>query len=409
MGVDTVKLRSPSIDRGLAEFLEKQCILKQGIELSTGNILYELTNGSLEGSYDSRISFRVMYEEYINHNGRPELVPCDPYILAEASLHKIFHGQNVFGAPSDFRFSCWRFIDVLGVLLSDDPELLPSPDRWTVHRVDWAEVYRLSPRAIEEFFRGISHCKFPKRSKKSAKYGVNAVYFPGTTTTIKLYHKGPEFREHDVSRVRTALAKWRVAHYPKSENYDSNEVWVKRKLKALQRLADSRLRVEVEIHSEKLNFDFGDRNPLVSEVTDEYLKQLHDKELFKLLKEGKSEMETVRTHDAVKARLNFCYGKRSANNLFAFWMQLAARGEDVVKVEYSQSQFYSNRKKLIDVGVSWNSSNIFILPEDQLALPRDFLPVRADPRRCEAPVRNGSVFNVCPTVYRELKDLKLAA
>ena len=409
MGIDTVKLRSPPLDLGIADFLEKQSVLKQGIELSSGLILYEFTNGTLKGSFDSRVSFRILRDEYINHNGRPELVPCPPYVIVEASLHKFFYGQNVYGSPKGFRFAVWQFLDALGLLLGDDVDLLPSPDLWTVHRVDWAEVYNLTPAAIADFFRGISHCKFPKRSAKSAKYGVNAVYFPGTTTTIKLYHKGSEFKIHDSYRVRAALTKYRFSQFPESSLADNNHAWIKTKLKALQRLADSRLRVEVEIHAEKLHFDFGERHPFVHEVTDEYLQALHDKEIFKLLKEGKNDMETVRTHDAVKARLNATYSRRSANSLFAFWLQLAARGEDATRNEYSESQFYSNRSKLIDSGCSWNSSNVVILAEQETALPRDFQPLRADIRRCDSRVSSNSVFNVCPTLYRQLTDLKLAA
>lgn len=402
MAVDTVKLKSPSINESLAQFLEQQCIMRQGIELSSGEILYEITNGQLDGSYDSRISFRVLREDYLNVKGRPELVPCDPFIQVEASFHKVLYGQNVYGNPVDFQSLCARFVDILGVLLADDGELLPSAKLWEVRRVDWAEVYRLTPAAITEYFRGISQCKFPRRSKNSAKYGTNAVYFPGSTTTLKFYHKGPEFKEHDYFRLKQSLTRIRHRQFPQSENYDSNSQWVSRKLKALQRLANNRLRVEVEIHAEKLHFDFLDRYPLVSEVTDEYLKSVHDSDVYKLLKEGKTEMETVRNHDAVQNRLNAMYGTRSANILFAFWMQLAARGEDVVKGNYSESQFYANRKKLVNAAVSWLSSNVYILP-DQGALPRDFVPIRTNARLCSKAVRNDSVFNLCPTFYNEAK------
>lgn len=410
MAIDTVKLRSPVIDETLAGFLENQSILRQGIELSSGEILYELTTGNLDGSFDSRISFRVMREDHVlNKNGRPELVPCLPYVVAEASLHKCFSGQNIYGGPIDFQSSCARFIDVLGVLLGDDGELLPSAKLWQVRRVDWAEVYQLTPAAVVEFFRGISHCKFPRRSAKSAKYGTNAVYFPGKTTTVKLYHKGPEFKEHDRNRLKQALTRIRFQQFPGAHAYDENFRWVDRKLKALQRLADNRLRVEVEIHSEKLSADFTpphsekSRFPLVSEITDDYLKKLHDLEIYRLLKEGKTEMETVRTADAVIQRLNALYGKRTANPLYSFWTMLAGRGEDVTKSQYSESQFYANRKRLIDAGVSWHSSNVLILAEQDSALPRDFLPMRNSPRFCNTRVREDSVFNLCPSHQLELK------
>lgn len=409
MGVDTVKLHSPYVDHGLADQLEKLSIMKQGIELSSGEILYEFTSGNLEGSYDSRISFRVMREEYINHNGRPELIPSPPYVVVEASLHKFFFGQNIYGDTTNFRFLVWRFIDALGVLLADDPELLPSADRWTVHRVDLAEVYALTPNAIGEFFQGISNSSFPRRSLKTAKYGRNAAYFPGTTTTLKLYHKGPEFKEHDQARVRHALTKYRHSKFPNSYHYDTNHVWVERKLRAMQRLANNRLRVEVEVHSKKFLADFEDRHPTVNEVTDQYLQAVHDREVKRLMKEGKTDMETVRTHNAVKARLNSFYAKRTANNLFSFWMQMSARGEEVTKNEYSKSQYYDNRSKLMNAAVSWNGTDVVILPDQETALPRDFFPIRTDSRLCVSRVRSGTVFDLCPTVYREISQFKQAA
>ena len=64
---------------------------------------------------------------------------------------------------------------------------------------------------------------------------------------------------------------------------------VEKRIKALQRLADNRLRAEVQINAEKLAYDFG-HFPLVSEITDDYLKKVHDDEVFKLLREGKTEM-----------------------------------------------------------------------------------------------------------------------
>lgn len=180
MGIDTVKLRSPTIDEGLADFLHNQTILKTGVDLSTGEELYSITNGQLEGSWDSRISFNVMRKDWVvGPSGRVEQVECEPYVLVEASLHKVFYGQNVYGQVEDFPERCRLFVDLLGELFGLDQESLPSAHRWQVRRVDWAEVFALTPAAIAEFFRGISHCKFPRRSTKSAKYGLNAVHFPG--------------------------------------------------------------------------------------------------------------------------------------------------------------------------------------------------------------------------------------
>lgn len=113
-------------------------------------------------------------------------------------------------------------------------------------------------------------------------------------------------------------------------------------------------------------------------------------------------METVRTYDQVKARLNSLYGLRSANGLFSFWLQMASRGEEVVREEYGRSQFYLNRRKLVDAGVSWLASNVVVLANDA-ALPRDFVPLRTNERICRTPVANHSLFNQCPVDWGLLK------
>lgn len=413
MAVDTVKLRSPEIDEGTACYLEKQCILKQGVQLSTGEILYEITTGSLEGSWDSRISFKVCREDWFaDRNGKLQQMACNPFILVEASVHKFFFGQNIYGNPTDFQELCRLFINMLGEMFageeyapSERMQFLPKAARWQVRRVDWAEMFGLSQMAQTEFFRGLKNCKFPRRALKEAKYDT-AVHFPGKFTTLRIYGKGAEFKKHDYPRLRFSLMAYamkQIKDWPGKALMDHTAfTWIDKKLNALQRLANNRLRAEVQINADKLNYDFKGRYPLVSEITDDYLLAIFKDQIFKLLKEGKSEMETVRTYDAVQARLNSTVGQRSANILFAFWMKLAARGEEPVRLNYSKAQFYANRKKLIDAGISWNSSDVFIVPQDT-ALPRDFIPLPSDIRRCTGKVSNNSIFNFCPVDQFDLR------
>ncbi len=397
MAIDTVKLTSPSINEGLAVTLENLSILKQGIECASGEILYEITSGQLDGSYDSRVSFRICREEYrVNRGGRPELYPCDPFIELECSWAKFLYGQNVYGNPTSFRTTAGLVIDLLGELFGVE---LPHADRWQVHRVDWSEMFRLHPEAIAEFFRAIKNVNFPRRKGKAAKFAA-AVYFPGSSTTLKLYHKGPEFKAHDWFRIKQALTRYRFAKFDSHFHYDTNYAWVEKKLKALQRLADNRLRAECEIHRDKLAYDWDGRLPFVYEMTDEYLKRVFDSEMFKLLKEGASDMETVRDYESVRNRLITVYSARSAKSLLAFYMHMASAGEDQTKVLYSQTRFYANRKLLVEAGVSWHQTNIYVLPL-QGALPADFKPFTNDPRRCIARVRADSYFGIGPVLYKQ--------
>lgn len=393
MAYDTIKLKSPAMDRSIVKRIEAQCIMKSGFNLATGEILYEIFFGELLGSWDARISVIPKYEDYIiGKQGRPELHPCEPYLLVEASAHKVMHGHNVYGGPTDFRAAASNLVSLVEKLLDTD---LPSSYGWTVHRVDVANVFRLSKPACKEFFEGVQLLSFPRRQKGSAKYAM-AVYFAGKTTTVKFYHKGSEFQVHERSRLRNFFTNLYQHIYGKTDI--KNKDRVERKLQALQRLADSRLRVEVEIHSDKLQYDFG-HNPRVDELTDEYLQRIHDTEIERLLREGKQGMDTVRTSRDVLRRLKREYGDTRGTQLYGFWTSLCTLGDETARDHFSKATFYRNRKSLEEVGVSWRGSDIVVVSNDSL-VPHDFAPIRTDQRLCFLPARNRPEYQVSRELMR---------
>ncbi|WP_296560012.1 phage/plasmid replication protein, II/X family [Pigmentiphaga sp.] len=393
MPYDTVKLKSPPLGRQVVERIQQQCFLRMGVEVSSGEVRYEIFSGELLGSWDSRISVVPKYEDYIiNKNGRPELHPCEPYLVVEASLHKVFCGHNVYGGPVEFQRMCSDFVVLLEELLGVE---FPPARCWTVHRVDVALVYRLEKPQIKEFFDGIQLISFPRRKKGAAKYAM-AVYFAGKTTTIKLYHKGAEFAVHERSRLRGFFTNLFASLHGVAD--EKNRSRVERKVAALQRLADRRLRAEVEIHSDKFQYDFG-KNPRVDEVSDAYLQQVYDKEMEKLLREGKQAMDTVRESRAVMRRLQDMYGYSSGNRLYGFWSALCTLGDEVTREQFPKTVFYRNRKQLEDAGVSWRGTDVVVVANDKL-IPSDFAPVRSDKRLCFLPARNREGFNVSREMLR---------
>ena len=84
--LDTVKLISPYLPEADAECIERACVLRSAVQVSTGEVLYSLTTGSLEGSFDSRVSVRVEREEWqylpgtAKSRGTSVRVPCAPYM-----------------------------------------------------------------------------------------------------------------------------------------------------------------------------------------------------------------------------------------------------------------------------------------------------------------------------------------
>lgn len=390
MAYDTIRLRSPYLDPQLVEAIEQKCILRKGIHVETGELLYELYAGQLEGSWDARISVTPKHDEWENTGkGTPQLVKSPfPYLIVEASVHKLLLGHNIYGGHENFEEACDFFHRTLSDLLEVK---LPDVRNWRVLRVDVAHVYQLSLPASREFFAAMQLVDFPRRKKNASKYDM-AVHFPGSTTTVKFYHKGTEFREHEYPRLRGFFSLLFSRMYPNLSAEDLKAL-INKKIKALQRLADNRLRVEVGINSEKFLYDFNDRHPYVKEVTDAYLQALHDREVERILREGKMGMDTVRTTDAVWNRLNRHYDLARGNRLFGFWQSLCTGGIEKTKLRYTKPTFYRNRKLLEEAGVSWIGSDIHVQANDSLI--HDFAPIRGDRRLCYLPARNRPDFNKC--------------
>jgi II/X family phage/plasmid replication protein len=360
--IDTVKLRSPELLEAVAVAIERQLMIRRGIDGPTGEVLYELVSGPLVGSYDHRISCTVKRERWVseritrrtdNHRNLTYLEPCPPYVEVEGSAHKAMLGHNLEGGSSDPQAVCGWFIDFLAAGLGVE---LPPAAVWEVRRLDVAEVYALDYAACEGYIRGLSMADYPRR--KILRYGSETVFFPGSTSAIKAYHKGPEFTKHDRPRLRGVV---------------SSEV-----LAALQWRANELLRVEVEIKARKLDTDFYGP-PTVGQLTESYITDLYDREVAKMLREGETVSEIVRTSEAVLERLYGHYSPARATALYGTWLRFSAHGEQVTKRKMKKPTFYRHRKELSEAGVSWHGSDVAIVQAGPI--PAGFSPIRSDPRR----------------------------
>lgn len=383
MGLDTVRLRSPTVSRQVFDHVELLGERVQRVKvIDPIDPLWSVTRTDLRGSFDSKIMVKPLDTEFVTDaKGRLTEQPCMPYLMVECSIPKVFTGQNVYGAFEDFPAACTQLIDLLQRLLGIP---LPEAGRWRVERVDWAENFRLPFDAIGEFFQGMHAAGFPRR--KVHKHGRESIFIPGTTTTIKLYHKGPEFAVHDRHRLKRAYANMfsETHRDPKDPAYAGRRSTAI--VEALQRLANSRLRVEVEVKGEKLAHHFGVK-PMVMDVSADFLREVWDREIGRLMREGERDSNTIRESFAVKDRLHRDYAGTLASRLYAFWVDMAKNGEDEARRGYSRPTFYRYRKLLQEAGVSWHTSDVANVLRDGRQLPTDFSPVRTDPRRCAGPVR----------------------
>jgi II/X family phage/plasmid replication protein len=368
MALDTVGIRSPYIHEELATKIENECVRRQGLDLKTGEIIYQITTGSLEGSYDHRISIVVRRERWKTvEKAQPIKVECQPYLDIEGSVHKALMGHNIYGGTTQFRVACCWLVHLVEELIG---ESLPNADIWEVYRVDNAEVFQLdSFETVSEWFRGTNTADYPRRSV--TRYGLTGIYAQGSTSVLKFYHKGPEFIKHDRKRLSKLLPS--------------------EKLFELQELANSLIRVELEIKARKLKYDFG-HLPLVREVTEEYLNGLLDAEVKRFLKEGVNTMQLVKNATDVEKRLYESYKPQLAGTLLGTWFKLSTLGEDYVKKSLKKPTFYRQRKQLVDVGVSWKGTDVVL--DKKPSLLDDFVPLRSNVRR---------LVIECPEVEAKLK------
>jgi len=399
-----VKLRSVTITEELASQIEGLTVERLSFDHREQTQLYSFKRGSQAGSWDSSVAFEVKREEWVLHPGKanPQLTPCAPYLELEFSIHKFFRGQNVFGGFGDAPAMIPLALLLISELLTGNPHALPHSSKWVVCRIDWAENFHLGKKAVAEFFAHVHQAVFPRRNQKMCKYH-DGLYFPGSTTTYKFYGKGHEFKEHDKKRLmKTFLLAARAVH----EEYPDQYKWAQRRVAALQRLADGRLRAEVEVHADKLRKDFG-KLPQIHQVTDDYLKQLWEAETFKVLREKDTDMETVRESDGVLRRLIALHSKRKAGMLHSFWQSMAVDGEEFCKRKFAKKTFYRNRKDLIDSGVSWLGTNLHVVETAQILT---FRPSLGHPSRAIGDVSERSMFRLCPVEWSSIRqDLRQAA
>jgi hypothetical protein len=359
-------LISPPVGEEVAKAVESRLETRLGVTNATGEVLYEIVSGSMEGSWDSRMHVRVLREELVylksisDPHGKGQTVArsCPPFLRVEGSVHKAMLGHNVWGGPLDpSRSATWLVSELsrrLGVPL--------PPYGWRCARADWAEVYDLgSFEACEEYINGMSQARYPRR--KVCRYSSQSVMFAGKTTTVKGYHKGPEFSKNDFRRLEKSV----------SVQYAAD----------LQDLANRLLRFETTVKLEKLKSDHGEMPPIEC-VTREYLEALHDREMHRIVREGESEMHTVRRNEEVSRRLVMMYGLKLSNTLFGTWSRLVMVGEGEVRKTMARRTFYLHRKQLQDARCAWVGTDVQVLHS---AIPEGFSPVRSDPRRlvAEAP------------------------
>lgn len=373
--IDTVILISPKISDEVCNQVVKACQKKYAIDCESGEILYEFTAASLTNSADNRISLQIKDYDWIkgSNDVTASKVDCDRYLRVECSIHKQMLGHNIFGGSSDFKMCVkWLILHLNEVLECK----LPDYKYWLVDKIDTTETYDLgSEKAVKSWFRHMNNAEYSRRYEKIQRYGDVGLYIPGSTTTLKFYHKGTEFWIHDRKKAKRILDFVQV--------------------NKLQDIANRILRVEVSIKSRKLKYLFG-RRPFVAEIEDDLLKKIYDEEVNKILKGFNGDEKMIRKTEAVEKRLYEVYNERLAGLLLGTWMRLSTLGEKYTKSRMKETTFYRQRKQLLDAGITWLGTDIEIIDCDY---PVDFKPVRGN--ECWMPY-------VLPEIQEKIEKVRAA-
>lgn len=362
---DTIVIKSPEIDPETVKQVMIFCRRYEGVDIFTGEILYRFTSGELEGSFDYRIRLKVDNTEWIKDDKIPRRVETYWHLEVECSLHKILMNHNCYGGPRDVKKS----IAYLVKFLEDQMHVnLPNYEEWEVKRIDVARIYHFRDKNICK--KIVSNLRNSYYTRRKPRIYDTSVMFTGSTTSVKIYWKGPEFEKHDYRRIKKYILKEVDLNW----NKDNCDLMM-HKLALLQMQFDKVLeksyriiRYECEIKHRKLKEVFGDNNILVKELDDDKLHDIANKELLKLMKE-REEMDIVRRSDLVLERLHQIYGINQANALYGTWAKLVQFGEIQTKETMSRATFYRHKKMLVEAGVTWNCSNVnlkqfSVVPDD---------------------------------------------
>lgn len=363
---DTVVIKSPEISLETVQKIMTFCRLYEGVDIFTGELLYRFTSGELEGSYDYRIRLKVDNTEWIKEESMsPKRVETFWHVEIECSLHKLMMNHNCYGGPSDIKRSIAYLVRFLEQVMYVK---LPNYEEWELKRIDVAKIYHFKDKNICK--RIVGNLRNSYYTRRKPRIYDTSVMFAGSTTSVKIYWKGPEFEKHDYKRIKKYILK----EVDRNWNKDNCDLLM-HKLAMKQKYFDQVLekayriiRYECEIKARKLKEVFKSETVLIKDLNDEILHNIADNELFKLMKEDEN-MDIVRRSDLVLERLHKIYGTSQANVLYATWTKLVQFGEERTKETMTKATFYRHKKLLIEAGVSWfcsviNLKPLSIVPED---------------------------------------------
>ena len=321
--IDTIKIYT-EIDRNTYDEIKSKSIVKNSMNNNTGELLYEIINDHLEGSYDSRLSVRV------GCGAKYHFVEKGYFIEIEGSYHKIVNGYNSHNGYCDLDFVAFNLIQM--VELSYNIEL-PDFSFWFLQRCDIAICYDLKNQDnVKSYINSLSRCKYPRRNIKF--FYDESLYLSGTTTTLKIYNKLLEFKKHDIKKF--VITKFDLINYIKE--------------------IDGFIRFECEIKKKMLVKLYNKNHIRIVDINYTDLKKVWSDEFMKLLNIIEKDLKIVRGREDVKKRLNTLYKLTKASRLYNFYCAIQLNGLIDIKNSMPYRTYYRNIKELKNAKIDFSQS-----------------------------------------------------
>ena len=316
--IDTIKIYA-NISKEIYDKIHSKSIVKNALNCETGELLYNIINDQLEGSYSSHISVRP------NTSSKYRLTETGYVCEIEGSYHKFILGYNSHNGFYDLQYICSELIKYANIKYDIE---LPSIENWYLQRCDIAICFDLNNQNnVCNYINNLSCCNYARRKVKF--YSNEALYLSGTTTTLKIYNKLLEFRKHDLKKfVNTDFDI--IKHLKDISGYIRFECEIKKKML---------VKVYNENHIKVINVNYED------------LKKVWSDEFMKLLKFIRNDLEIVKNRNEVYNRLKEYYSNSKAINLYNFYLMCCTDGVDNVKKRVCKSVYYDRIKSLKQLNI----------------------------------------------------------
>lgn len=321
--IDTIKIYT-EIDRSTYDEIKAKSIVKNSRNNYTGELLYEIINDHLEGSYDSRLSVRV------GCGSKYHFVDKGYFIEIEGSYHKIVNGYNSHNGYCDLEFIAFNLIQM--VELSYNIKL-PDFDFWFLQRCDIAICYDLKNQEnVKSYINSLSRCKYPRRNIKF--FYDESLYLSGTTTTLKIYNKLLEFKKHDMKKFIST--QFDLINYTKE--------------------ISGFIRFECEIKKKMLVKLYNKNHIRILDINYNDLKNIWSDEFMKLLNIIDKDLKIVKGREEVQERLNELYKPTKASRLYNFYCTIQLNGLIDTQKSTPRCTYYRNIKELRNAKIDFSQS-----------------------------------------------------